>query len=209
MRSFDTVVSLVASVVVLIAVALVGTYLAPSPTLPSSGPTHDSAVCDHEPLVPGAATATTGLGQLCVNEGGFRTWMELVGLQSDAFYTGWIAYGSRPFSSRGFPCGESGEGPSVPRHVPVRIGGALADHDGRIRFLTSYQGIHLTDGDDVWILVIGHGVVPPDDRRTLAWEPGWWSAASVTDRDAFTIGRLIGCGHFQRRGGVESLEPLE
>jgi len=205
-RYFDTLVTIVASIVILGAVAFVGTYLAPATGLPSAGPPVDGAVCQHEPLIPSADGAIQGLTQLCVTEGGIQAWVELVGLRNHALYTGWIAHGDRPFSSRGFPCGESHENPEAPRHPLARIDGAIADRTGRARLVGSYQRMQLKGSHDVWILIVGHGVVLPDDRRTLVWEPGWGSAASVADRDASVIGQLIGCSHIGRRGGVETLE---
>jgi hypothetical protein len=72
--------------------------------------------------------------------------------------------------------------------------------------MASYPALRLSDKEDVWILVVNHGVLPSGDKTTKAWEPGWWSTASAATRGSSIAGQLTGCAHFQRRGGAESLE---
>ena len=147
-----------------------------------------------------------GLTQLCITENGIRAWVELVGLRNDALYTGWLVYGSRPLSDQGLRCGQPDEHSDTVRHAPMRIEGAIANRTGRAQLMVSYPDIRLTGKDDVWILVVDHGVLLPDDQSTMVWKPVWWSPVSATDLNTPVSGRLTGCAHFRRRGGVESLE---
>jgi len=205
-RSVDALVFIVAGIAVLIAVAFSGIVLAPAPMLPSTGPAHDGALCEVEPLSPVAEMVIAGLTQLCVSEHGTRAWVELVGLRRDALYTGWLAYGGRSLSPQEFRCGGFSENVSETRSAPLRIDRAITDEAGRARFMASYPAIRLSDKEDVWMLVVDHGVLPSGDQSTAVWEPGWRSTASVMAPGSSIAGRLIGCAHFQRRGGVESLE---
>jgi hypothetical protein len=205
-RSVNTLALASASIALLIAVAVAGVFLAPASTLPFAGPMHERALCEHEPLVSTSEMATLGLAQFCVSEDDVRAWVELLGSQRGTFYTGWLIYGNRSLFSRGSRCGRSTESLSGSGQTPLRIDHAIADEAGRARFMASYPALRLSDKEDVWILVVDHGVLPSGDKSITAWEPGWWSTASAVTRGSSIAGQLTGCAHFQRRRGVESLE---
>jgi hypothetical protein len=206
-RSVDTLAFILASIAILAAVTLTGILLAPAPMLPSAGPPYDGALCEEEPIVPVAQTGIHGLTQLCITEVGIRVWIELVGMRPDALHTGWLAYGSRSLSSRELRCGGSRENGSETRLTLRRINGTIASHTGHTWLMTSHPDVRLTGEDDVWILVVDHGVLPSGDHRSIvAWDPGWWATASATAPDTSITGRLTGCARFRRRAGVESLE---
>jgi hypothetical protein len=207
----DLLVPLGASLVILLIVALGGTYLVPRLAGPLGSAANEAGTCDSEPLLTVVGAVIRGHTQLCIDDEGSEVTLNLEGLTHSNLYSAWVAFVMRPATFRGPACSGPGTFISDARATPGRVDSAVTDQTGGARMLGSYRGIRLNAGWDVWVYVIEHGARDARDpavrvRSLVSWQHGWWDTAAVPVGEDPDIGRLTGCARFQRKGGVESLE---
>ena len=78
---------------------------------------------------------------------------------------------------------------------------AIADQAGHIRLMARYPGKKLAAGFDLWLLIVRHGAMLPDDTGALVWRPVWWVNASAADHDMSAGVSLVACGHLEQQDG--------
>src|SRR5687768_11034948 len=86
----DTVLSIVASALFMVGVAVVGVHLIAAPVSPAS-PDAREASCIDEPVVPASGMEVRGLVRLCFGREGIEPHVELERLAAGRLYSAWLA----------------------------------------------------------------------------------------------------------------------
>jgi len=200
-----TIITVVASALMLVGALVAGTILkGASPETPEG-----ETICLEERVVPVAGVAIRGLGRVCIGEAGANPEVKLTGLQAGNLYTTWLAYSDRVLTPRATRNGGSAQLPGIPPGAPGRMGGIVADQTGSAQLGSEYQGLHLTSGSELQILIVDHGKPHADDPRAraaqvISWQSLWWDDPSPGTRTPDDNARLVGYVVFRLRGGTET-----
>jgi hypothetical protein len=206
----DVGASIVASAA-MVALMLGGGQLLTGGIVPSTSTDDESRprmTCLERPLVPVGSTRVRSVTQLCLTDGGIQPRVELADGTPGFVYTTWLAVHDRPAAWLDGPCAGTRLASITEMTTPGRLGGAVADQDGRVVLSHPLPGVRLDATTGVELLVVEHarsGLHGGEARagQLLAWSTAWSRpTGQVADRRG-SQGQLIGCAVFWIRGGVE------
>ena len=130
----------------------------------SAGSCDDQEVLGFDPQDP-----ITGSARLCINRKGLRGRMWVGNLAPGNAYTVWWAYFDDP-SQCDTPgaCGPPDFGGENPLGVFGRMDSVVANGSGEAIFYNLWGGMKVSNGSQIWMLIVGHGEADMNDGRHLA-----------------------------------------
>ena len=205
----DTVLSIVASALFMVGVAVVGVYLTAAPAPPAS-PNVPETVCLDEPLVAAAGAQLRGLAHLCFGRDGLTPSLDLEHLAEGRLYSAWLASGDMPSTAPASHCLSNQTRAGGAPTTPGRVDATVADATGRVHLTAMLRGFRTAGLTEIQLLAVDHGpatpgATPRGGTELLAWQAIWRDPTpAVTGGQDQS--RLVGCASFRLRGGVETLE---
>jgi len=122
-------------------------------------------------------SGATGSGNMCATPGGLKAQMSVEGLIPGNSYTVWWVYFDNQVNNEsqcvgGFPfvgaCGFGDFGGDNPVAVFGLLGSVVAADSGKAHFGDQLNGMQISSGSEVWLLMFGHGEADMEDNRQLA-----------------------------------------
>lgn len=138
------------------------TLLAPVPA--TAGACSDQEILGFDPNTP-----ITGSARICENRKGVRGRMWVDNLVPGNAYTVWWGYIDDP-SQCAEPgmCSPDDFGGDNPPIVFGRFDSTVANGKGQYSFYDFWGGMRMSEGSQVWLIVIGHGPLEMNDGRRRA-----------------------------------------
>ena len=205
----DPILSIVASSLFMVGIAVVGAYLFAEPAPPAS-PNVRETVCIDEPLVPAAAAQVRGVARLCFGRDGLTPSLDLEHLVEGRLYSAWLASGDMPSTAAASQCLSVPARAAGALTTPGRVDAGIADATGRAHLTALLRGFRTAGLTEIQLLAVDHGptapgATPRGGTELLAWQAIWRDPTPAT-AGSQDQSLLVGCTSFRLRGGVETLE---